>query len=104
MIGHVDRAWGYSIRPQGLGPRLAKFRNFLTRVMIGEPVGHATKDFSDRYAVLSAELLGNLDETQPGPKPSDAELAWAWIERNDAQNYVILGDPAARLRVDRLQT
>ena len=33
---------------------------------------------------------------------SDRELALAWIERNDAQNYVVLGDPAVRVRVDQL--
>ena len=72
------------------------------RILSGEPVGNSTKDFSDKYAVLSAELLSELDESQPGGKPKDSELAWKWIERNDAQNYVVLGDPAVRVRVDLL--
>jgi hypothetical protein len=39
----------------------------------------------------------------PGaPKISDRDLVTYWLERNDAQNYVVLGDPAARLRVDKL--
>ncbi len=103
VIGHIERAWGYSIRPQGVGPQLVPFRNLIGRILSGEPVGHATKDFSEKYAILSTDLLSKLDTTQPGERPSDEELAWTWIERNDAQNYIVLGDPAVRLRVDRLQ-
>jgi len=33
---------------------------------------------------------------------SDEELVSAWIERNDAQNYVLLGDPAVRIRYELL--
>jgi hypothetical protein len=102
VVGHVERAWGYSIRPTGAGTQVGPFRDFLTRVMSGEPVGHATKNFSERFAVLSSELLGMLDDTSPGPKPTPQEIANAWVERNDAQNYVLLGDPAVRLRAELL--
>lgn len=103
VVGHIDRALGYSIRPYGVGPQLLPFRNFLGRVMGGEPVGHATADFSQRFATYSADLLGKLDPSLPNAmQPTDAALARAWIERNDAQNYVVIGDPAVRLRVDDL--
>jgi len=103
VLGHVERAWGYSIQPPGVGPQLQPFRNLLGRILAGEPVGHATKDFSEKYAVLSTQLLTLLDVTQSGPRPSDQELAWQWLERNDAQNYVVLGDPAVQVRTDLLQ-
>lgn len=102
VLGHVERAWGYSIRPTGAGTQIGHFRDFLNRVLSGEPVGHATKNFGERYAVLSAELLSLLDDSTPGPKPTPQEVAATWAERNDAQNYVLLGDPAARLRTDLL--
>jgi hypothetical protein len=70
--------------------------------MSGEPIGHAMSDFNKRYAVLAAELLKDLDETQPDPKPSDEALVWKWIERTDAQNFVVLGDPAVHIRVNDL--
>ncbi len=102
VIGHVERAWGYSIRPVGLGNRLLPFRNLMGRVLRGEPVGLATKDFSDRYAAASMRILNLTSGTNSGPKPRDAEMAALWVERNDAQNYVLLGDPAVRLRVDAM--
>lgn len=102
VLGHVERAWGYSIRPPGVGTQLQPYRNLIGRVLSGEPVGNSTKDFSDKYAALSTELLSKLDETQPGEGLNEKELAWTWIERNDAQNYVMLGDPAVRVRVDEL--
>jgi hypothetical protein len=103
VLGHVDRGWGYSIRPPNASAQLQPFRNLIKHILSGDPVGHATKDFSERYAVLSTEFLSQLDETQPGEAPSDLELATTWIERNDAQNYVTLGDPAVRVRVDLLK-
>lgn len=104
VIGHVERAWGYSIQPSGVGPQLLPFRNLIGRVLAGEPVGHATLDFSQRYATSSVALLNKLNPAAPGAKPpTDGDLAWAWVERNDAQNYVVLGDPAVRLRTDDLR-
>ena len=102
VIGHVERAWGYSIRPTGAGTQIGPFRDFLSRVLAGEPVGHATKNFSERYAVLSSELLTQLDESSSGCRATPQEIAATWIERNDAQNYVLLGDPAVRIRPELL--
>jgi hypothetical protein len=110
VIGHIERAWGYSIRPldpqfqpvTNVGPQLAPYRNCLGRILKGEPVGHATKDISEKYAILAADLLTRLDKGSTQPLPADAALAWTWVERNDARNYILLGDPAARLRADKL--
>ncbi len=102
VIAHVDRAWGFSIQaPRMTGAQIAPFRNGLGYLMQGDPIGHAVRDqFGGRYAALSTALLGYL---APGaPKIDDRSLVTYWLERNDAQNYVMLGDPAARLRVDKL--
>ena len=60
------------------------------------------KDFYERYAALSTTLASTLEEIGFGAKVSDAELAATWIERNDAEGYLLLGDPAVRLRVKDL--
>ena len=73
-------------------------------MLAGERVGHATMDFSQRFATYSASLLSKLDPSLPeAMQPTDAELANTWIERNDAQNCVVIGDPAVRLRASELQ-
>lgn len=101
VMGHIDRAWGYSLEAKGAGTQIQPFRNLLTRLLRGDPIGQGTLDFSQRYATYSADLLNRLDPSAPGAKlASDPALVKAWVERNDAQSYVILGDPAVRLRRD----
>jgi hypothetical protein len=104
VVGHVERAWTCSIKPRGVGPQLQPFSNFIGRVMGGERVGNGPLDFSERYATFSVAMLNRLDPSLPAAKlPADPDLVSAWIERNDAQNYVVLGDPAVRLRIDDLK-
>jgi hypothetical protein len=99
VVGHVDRAWGYSLEAKGAGPQIQPFRNLLARLLRGDPVGQGTVDFSQRYATYSAELLTRLDPAAPGADgAADPKLARAWVERNDAQSYAVLGDPAVRVR------
>ncbi len=103
-IGHVERAWGYSITTPRAGPQLLPFQNAIGRTLIGQPVGYVMKDFYEKYAALSASLSSLLEELSFNPNAaSDEQLAANWIERNDAEGYIILGDPAARLRVSDLQ-
>jgi len=102
IIAHVDRAWACSIETPGMtGGQIMPFRNGLQFMMQGHPIGHVIRDqFGSRFAALSAELLSML---APGaPKVVDSVLVSRWLERNDAQNYVMLGDPAARIRIDKL--
>ena len=103
VVGHIERAWGYSITQAVAGPQLLPFQNAIGRILIGNPVGYALKDFNERYAQLSANLDNVLQEVGFGAQIPDSQLAQLWIERNDAQNYVVVGDPAARLRVDAMQ-
>jgi len=105
VIGHVDRAWGFSIQPPGMkSSQIGYFRECLCFVLGGCPVGLAlSMKIGRRYSALSVLLLTAISPTaRPEEKLNDRELVKAWLERNDAQNYVLLGDPAARIRNDLL--
>jgi hypothetical protein len=97
-IGHVERAWGCSIVTAKAGAQLLPFENAIGRILTREPVGLAMKDFYERYASLSVSLSSMLEEISFGATVSDSDLTGTWIARNDAEGYLILGDPAVRLR------
>ena len=101
VLGHIERAWGYSICPPGVGsqPGLSQ----PPRPHPGRRAGGSLDQGLQREVHrVSADLLDQIDEARPGPRPKDQVLAWTWVERNDAQSYVVLGDPAVRLRVGLL--
>src|SRR5262249_3328052 len=96
VIGHVDRAWGFSIqRSRRPGAQIGPFRNGLGFILNGSPVGHAVaQQFGQRYAALSTTLLSAVSPTAPAyMRLDDRDLVTSWLQRNDAQNYVTLGDP-----------
>jgi hypothetical protein len=105
VVAHVDRAWGFSIRPPKLkGAQIGPFRDTLAYLLEGSPVGHVVgQQFGERFAALSAALLSALAPSAPElMRLSDSDLVNCWLERNDAQNYVVLGDPAVRIRRNAL--
>jgi hypothetical protein len=101
-IGHVDRAFSYSFVPQRAGPQRQPFANAIGRILLGEPVGHAVRDFNERYAALSTSLAAKLEELGDGAKIPPERICTDWLERNDAEGYLVVGDPAVRLRSCKL--
>ncbi|MBN2391536.1 MAG: hypothetical protein JXR84_12495 [Anaerolineae bacterium] len=104
VIGHIERVWSLSYLGPGqhAGPgelrhteHLAVFESAVDRLLHGYPVGAAMDYFDMRYAALSAELTGAFESRVE----SDAYLAELWTSNHDARGYVVIGDPAVRLKV-----
>jgi hypothetical protein len=103
VLGHVERAWGYSfISPSGQLEHQS-FVSAMRTLMNGDPVGLATDaSFNMRYAEMSSDLSADLEEMLWDPGHiDDYELAHRWTANNDARSYVVLGDPASRLPLER---
>jgi hypothetical protein len=97
VIGHVERAWGYSF-VWGKGRSLTAFESSLDTLMKGAPIGYAFEVFNERYGEFATELTQTLDDAQ-WSKVDPVEVAGKWTANNDAKNYVVLGDPAVRVKV-----
>jgi hypothetical protein len=98
----VERAWGYSFVSPGGNLDNQTFVDALKRLLNGEPLGLATdQTFNLRYASKSSDLSAVLEELEYTPDyVTEYELAHMWTASSDARNYVVLGDPAARLPVE----
>jgi hypothetical protein len=109
-IGHLDTAFlhGFaSAEPprthQRWNSRIAPFVRAVEELLAVQPPGLAMQDMNTRYSICNAQITSTYDRQRRG------KLAWTpeektrfldrWITRGDAQNYMVLGDPAARLRL-----
>ncbi|MFZ0591979.1 MAG: hypothetical protein WAM39_16055 [Bryobacteraceae bacterium] len=97
FIGHVDVVLGCAFEWDGSKePQIQSFVSAMEQIMDGIPVGAAMEQFNTRYAALSTQLLQQIHS---GLKVDDAHLAGLWMYSSDSRNFVVVGDPAARLRI-----
>lgn len=100
VIAHIDPAWVFSFMDEyQTQQRIEPFKNSLKRMLAGVTAGRSMRDFNLRYASLSVALLNYvIDHLEKKEKINPLSLSNIWVTRQDAQNYVILGDPAFALR------
>jgi hypothetical protein len=99
VIGHMDRALGYSFMWPGAGRQTEVFDATIRRLINGHPVGSAVEYFNNRYAELSTVLSDQLEEIEFGKMTDPYELSGLWTANNDVKEIAIVGDPAVRLPV-----
>jgi hypothetical protein len=98
IIAHVDRAFSYAFEDILGTPQAQLLRTPLELLMKGKRVGLASDPLSQQWSSLAAELGialgGGTSQAQP------STLTNLYIARDDARNYLVLGDPAVRLRTE----
>lgn len=97
VVGHIDRAWGYSFVWPGVGGQTEVYRSTLAELGAGRPVGSALEYVGDRYAELATDLGLALEEIRLGRRADPEMIAGLWTACTDARGFVLLGDPAVRL-------
>jgi hypothetical protein len=100
VLAHIERAWAYSFQGQRGGAQVQGFRDVIGRLLRGQRIGQATDMFNIRWAAISTELSEMQAELARGAEVPMRTLGNLWISRDDARNFVVLGDPAVRLRVE----
>ena len=96
-MGHVDRAWSCSFTWPGLGEQLQTMESVLRRMLARTPVGHSVEYLGNRFAALTTQLEEEKENVLYGKVPDHRLISGMWTAKNDARNYVVLGDPAVRL-------
>lgn len=100
VVGHVERAWGFSLVWPGAGPQTGTFESALRRLLDGKPVGWAMEVFNQRYAELATDLAAEVESLGFGKQLDEKVIADLWTASRDARNYTILGDPAVRVAIE----
>jgi hypothetical protein len=104
VVAHVDPALVIGIKSPVTGQaRIQPFKEAIADLLQGKPVGYAlmalNMSFSDKSVMMSGYAKRLLKSGHKLSKEERAKLARLWMLRNDAANYVIIGDPAARLNL-----
>jgi len=103
IIAHVDRAFSYAFEDVMGTPQAQLLRTPLELLAKGKRVGLAADPLNLQWSALAAQLGMALGGNSPGDQPRNALIANLYIARDDARNYVVLGDPAVRLRTELMQ-
>ncbi|MGQ0678623.1 MAG: hypothetical protein ACT4OM_03015 [Actinomycetota bacterium] len=99
VMAHVDRAWSHSFQAPRAGEQVQTFQSTLRALMNGKPVGVAFDDFNVRTGELAFDLADLLSQVAAKKVASFVPFASVWTAATDARNYLVLGDPAARLKL-----
>jgi hypothetical protein len=110
-IGHLDTAFlqGFTDAEAPFildrwHQRIEPFKSAIDQLLMRvQPSGLAMEDMNARYNSCNAIITGAYDQQQRGrlqwTDQLKARFLDTWLRRSDAQNYMVFGDPAVRLRI-----
>ena len=104
VIAHIDRAFSYAFEDVMGTPQAQLLRTPLELLARGRRVGLAVDPLNLQWSTLAAQLGLALGNAPAGTAPRTPLIANLFIARDDARNYVVLGDPAVRLRVEDMES
>jgi hypothetical protein len=110
LIAHVDMAFPYAFQDTNGTPSTGAVRTPLELMMGGKRAGLAADALSLVWSSRAALLAIAQAQSSAGPAASaslyssiNPALAQMTIARDDARNYIVLGDPATQLRIRDLK-
>lgn len=98
VVGHVDRIWTCSFDSRVSRPMISHYRDLIGMTLAGQPVGHAFRSVQARASALANYLVAHM---RGATTMADSAIASGWLDWSDARNHILLGDPGARLRIER---
>jgi hypothetical protein len=109
-VGHLDTAFLHGFTDQNdpyimerWHARIQPFVHAVDQLLEVQPSGLAMEDMNKKYSLSSIMLNSVYDRLKRGTfkwtPESERRFVDTWIIRSDAQNYMVFGDPAARLRI-----
>jgi hypothetical protein len=105
IIGHVDLAWTYGFsNPERLAEsKASRIATTLLYLARGERAGFALDGLMLDYRTANNDLTVMYEISKDTKKPIDpVPHGHKWMLRNDLRDYILLGDPAARLPLKQL--
>jgi hypothetical protein len=98
VVGHVEQVWRCSFLWRDTGFQPQAFIQVVHRLLDGEPLGWAMEPLAGRFADLAVSLQALEEKKTQGCFVNEEALDALRTASRDARNYIILGDPAVRLR------
>jgi hypothetical protein len=110
VIAHVDLAFPYAFLDTNGTPQPQAIRTPVELLMKGKRTGLAADSLSVTWSSMSSRLALAQPPASPAvaaavapgantATPISREIAQMTIARDDARNYIVLGDPATRLKL-----
>jgi hypothetical protein len=108
VLAHMERAWAYGFQGEGGFAQNQGIVGVLRGLLRGDRIGNATDAFNVNWAAISTQLATEQLNLPKQKKKQDKEkslrgIRKLWIQRDDARNFMVFGDPAVRIRQEELK-